>query len=167
MGYRSDIRIRLRKEDYKNLVEKFEEERDKHKANVLVLQSLLEQATTDEEKTKIRNDIYKEDCMCDLFDKDNKSDWKELAIYREEETTIYEGYDKETEKYNSHEEDTVYFGWNGLKWYRGYADVDFIMDYIQNLDYYAYARIGEEMGDIEQLENGFDTICVYAGFDED
>ena len=50
---------------------------------------------------------------------------------------------------------TSCIGWNDIKWYDGYAEVDSIMDglnYLQEKDYsYRYARIGENMDDIEEV----------------
>lgn len=49
----------------------------------------------------------------------------------------------------------VYFGWNDVKWYDGYEDVDAIMDSLNKLEEqgfgYNYARIGEQYDDIEEL----------------
>lgn len=177
MGYYSDIRIRLKKEDYKTLVEKFEEERAKCKIERAKYQALLDKETDKDKQWEIQQKMYNADCMSDLFDKDTtyiglngetrEKKYKDLSVYREEKTTVYGEYNKDTNKYDSEEVDTVYFGWNGLKWYPNYKDVNFIMDFIESLDCYAYARIGEEMGDTEQEENGFDCIGLYSGFDDD
>lgn len=47
-----------------------------------------------------------------------------------------------------------YFGWNYLKWYDGYVDVDSIMQglkYLEENEYsYRYMRIGESYEDIEE-----------------
>lgn len=47
-----------------------------------------------------------------------------------------------------------YFGWNYVKWYDGYNEVDAIMkglDYLQDNDYsYRYMRIGESYDDCEE-----------------
>lgn len=48
----------------------------------------------------------------------------------------------------------IYFGWNALKWYDGYEDVDAIMDSLDKLKEkgygYSYARIGEDFTDYEE-----------------
>ena len=177
MGYSSDIRIRLKKKDFDTLVEKFEEERAKCKLEREKYEELIKQETDEEKIQQLRHKMCIADCMADLFDKDttykgydgqiHEKKYKDLAVYREEKTTIYLGYNEKTKRYDSKEVDSVYFGWNGLKWYDGFKDVDFIMDYIDSMEYYAYARIGEEMGDTDQRENGFDCIGLYSGFDDD
>lgn len=47
-----------------------------------------------------------------------------------------------------------YIGWNSIKWYEGYEDIDAIMDgldYLEENDYsYRYARIGENYDDYEE-----------------
>lgn len=64
----------------------------------------------------------------------------------------------------------VYFGWDSLKWYDGYEDVDAIMDSLNRLAEngygYGYTRIGESSDDIEELhsecssKDGIDYIYV-------
>ena len=48
-----------------------------------------------------------------------------------------------------------YFGWNWVKWYDGYTDVDAIMNGLEHLEKkdlsYRFARIGEDYGDYEEL----------------
>lgn len=64
--------------------------------------------------------------------------------------------------------DCVFFGWNCVKWYEGYKDVDFIMDFIQKCERYAFCRIGESLeGDIECHEQGMEMIGFYYAFDEE
>ena len=50
----------------------------------------------------------------------------------------------------------IYLGWNYLKWYDGYEEVDAIMDSLNKLEEngygYRYSRIGENYDDIEELE---------------
>ena len=59
--------------------------------------------------------------------------------------------------------DSVYLGWNDIKWYSGYSDVDFIIDFFEELRTnghpYSFVRIGEGREDIE-VEN-------YYGEDDD
>lgn len=65
-------------------------------------------------------------------------------------------------------EDCVFFGWNGLKWYNGYDDVDFIEDFVFSCKHYAYCRIGESMeGDIDNRSHNMDMIGVYYDFEEE
>lgn len=95
-----------------------------------------------------------------LFNKDNLI-YKELKKYSYWKVTN-DGEDIETK------EDCVYFGWNWVKWYDGYEDVDFIMNFIQDCDQYAFCRIGEDMiGDVETRENNMDMIGYYYAFDEE
>lgn len=54
----------------------------------------------------------------------------------------------------SSDESEMYFGWNYLKWYDGYEDVDAIMDGLNHLEQnnfsYRYARMGESYDDYEE-----------------
>lgn len=64
--------------------------------------------------------------------------------------------------------DCVFFGWNGLKWYYSNEDVEFIMNFIQNCDQYAYCRIGESLeGDVETRSKNMEMIGFYHAFDEE
>ena len=137
MGYISNIRIKLEKEVYKDLVNKYEEERLK-------------------DPTK----------MSDLFEKAEDKGLGFMLPVKEKKMPVWER-DEKTNEWVEKELDGVYFGWNGLKWYDGYKDVDFIMDYIRKCENYAFARLGEESDDIEQESNGFDDIYVYTAFEDD
>lgn len=126
MGYRSDVRIRLTKEDFERLKKEFEEK-------------LI--------KTEILN--------WNLFE--------HLDIYREEKD-CQRFYGEDGEK----SADAVYFGWNYLKWYDGYEDVEFIENFIFECKYYAFIRIGESMeGDIDSRADGFEHIWYSYVFDDD
>lgn len=50
----------------------------------------------------------------------------------------------------------IYIGWDNLKWYDGYEEVDSIMDSLNKLEKngygYRYVRIGESFDDIEKME---------------
>jgi len=130
MGYRSQIRIRLRKEDYERLVKEFENDQ------------------------KVKNAG-----AGNLF--------KTLDKYVEETNYVY--YENHNGKWIEKTAETVYFGWDYVKWYDGYEDVDFIMDWLVKDDKipYAFTRIGESMeGDIDMRYNIFDEIFVYFGFDD-
>ena len=51
----------------------------------------------------------------------------------------------------------IYIGWNDLKWYDGYEEVDAIMDSLSKLEDngygYWFTRIGENIEDIEEQYN--------------
>lgn len=131
MGYRSQVRIRLRKEDYERLVKEFEEDKT----------------------------IQNAGCS-NLF--------RQLDKYVEEQR--YKYYENINDNWVEKNVDTVYFGWDYVKWYDGYEDVDFIMDWLVKDDKmpYAFTRIGESMeGDIDMRCSIFDEIFVYFGFDDD
>ena len=77
---------------------------------------------------------------------------------------------KETDDGEDIEEthDCVFFGWNWVKWYDGYAEVDFIMNFIYECDHYAFCRIGESCeGDVEAHERNMDMIGFYYAFEEE
>lgn len=166
MGYLSNVRFKLLKNDYEELVKNFEKERQSVKEEVQRLELLKEQATTKEEKDNIQGQIWKANGMSDLFCIDKKDCWADL-IKKEKKEVIYGKYIPEEERYEKTEVDIVYFGWNGLKWYDGYKDVDFIMDFVRSRDIYAYSRTGEETGDIEEESQELDCIYVYTAFEED
>ena len=64
--------------------------------------------------------------------------------------------------------DCVFFGWNCVKWYDGYKDVEFIMEMLDEFDYYAFCRIGESCeGDIDSRERNMDMIGFYYAFEEE
>lgn len=97
-------------------------------------------------------------------------DWnlfENLDVYKEQEN--YEWYElAEDNEWDTVRAHCVYFGWNDLKWYNGYNDVDFINDFVFNCSQYAFIRIGESSeGDIETLSVGFDNIGYSYIFDDD
>ena len=55
----------------------------------------------------------------------------------------------------SDDKNKLYFGWNWMKWYDGYEEVDSIMDSLNKLEDkgygYSYGRIGESMDDYEEM----------------
>ena len=74
-------------------------------------------------------------------------------------------------QYNNEEpRDEVYIGFNSLKWYDGYEDVDAIMNGLDHLGEkgysYHFIRIGEDYDDIEEkyikssLENEYDVDYI-------
>ena len=139
MGYRSDLRFRIPKKDYYELVESYNKESEK-------------QETT----------------MSNLFGKTPTNDIEIVEFGKEQLEVIevqnnYKRYDNQG---NAIFEDMVYFGWSYLKWYEDYEDVSFIMDFITGLDVYAYARLGEDYGDIEEMAENLDYIGIIRGFDD-
>ena len=165
MGYRSNVRFKLLKSDYDELVEKFEEKRQSIKKEIEKLELLKASTTLEEDKEAIQQQIYKTDSMCDLFCKDDNN-WDDL-IKRDRTEKIYFRADDDQDRWDDKEVEVVYFGWNGLKWYDGYTDVDFIMDFVRSKENYAYCRTGEETDDIEEECEGLDGIYVYTAFQED
>lgn len=130
MGYRSDVRIRLTKEDFERLKEEYEKR-------------LIETNELEYSMFKCL-DVYKEETGNSIWDMDNDGEWHEQLV------------------------DSVYFGWNSLKWYNGYEDVDFITNFVFACKQYAFIRIGESSeGDIENIAEGFDCIGYYYAFDDD
>lgn len=134
MGYRSDVRIRLKKNDFEKLKVDFKEK-----------------------VQEPNNDKY---YGYDMFGKD-------LDVCKEiKNVPCWKVTDDGEDIEESH--DCVFFGWNSVKWYDGYEEVDFIMNFIQDCDHYAFARIGESgEGDIETHEQNMDMIGFYYAFDEE
>lgn len=120
MGYYSDVRIKLKTQDYNKLL-------------------------------KVANQALKDW----LLDHNNM----DLNIVREDDVFNKHTYEYETK-------DIVYFGWDSVKWYDGYEDVDCIMNFIRGCDAYAFARIGETTGDIEQEAFNMYDIPVICTFEE-
>ena len=64
--------------------------------------------------------------------------------------------------------DCVFFGWNWIKWYEGYPEIDFVMNFLDECDQYAFCRIGESgEGDIETRERNMDMIGFYYVFEDE
>lgn len=64
--------------------------------------------------------------------------------------------------------DCVYFGWDSIKWYENYTEIDFIIEFIKECEQYAFCRIGESgEGDIETFEKNMDMIDYHFIFDND
>lgn len=71
---------------------------------------------------------------------------------------------------NEESRDEVYIGFNYVKWYDGYEDVDAIMDGLDHLEEkgysYHFIRIGEDYDDIEEkyvsssIENEYDVEYI-------
>ena len=106
--------------------------------------------------------------------KPNPQDWhgyemfgKDLDIYKElKNVHCWKMTDDGEDIEETH--DCVFFGWNSVNWYDGYKDVEFIMEMLDEFDYYAFCRIGESCeGDIDSRERNMDMIGFYYAFDEE
>lgn len=88
-------------------------------------------------------------------------DFETLVRRAAEETTDALDLIKYASLYKDEVNNIITIAWNGVKWYEGYSDVDFIMSFIRNGDIqYHFIRIGEESGDIEENINDDDwTLC--------
>ena len=127
-------------------------------------------------RSDIRIRLTKKDFvrLVEEFDKEliqtKKLDWnlfEHLDVYKKEKDTIICVQNKDND-WEEKKVESVYFGWNCVKWYDGYYDVDFINDFIFNCEQYAFIRIGESMeGDIDSRAEGFDNIEFYYSFADD
>ena len=96
------------------------------------------------------------DFFANATDDYEKNFWENKDIYKEEKDSK-----------------TIYFGWDGVKWYRHIGDdafkfVDFIMDFVLDLDTYSYGIIGEELDDVDLDGNGeIEYISVARSFEDD
>ena len=127
MGYRSDIRIKLRKADFEDLRTKFnnqyKENEDKIRAIEEEIKKLpLEDLEKREELTEKASNLV----MSPLLNNGNID-----ILDRRKDVILTDDYR------NEEETDIVYFGWNNMKWYDNYADVQFIMNFVRNCDYYS------------------------------
>ena len=96
-----------------------------------------------------------------LFDEKNLDVYKEIKNVRCWKMTD-DGEDIE----EAH--DCVFFGWSWIKWYEGYPEIDFIMNFLDECDYYAFCRIGESgEGDVETHERNMDMIGFHYVFDDE
>ena len=128
MGYRSDVRIVVSRNGYKQFKKYVEEHINKYKLNL-----------SPDSISAISNYDY------NLL---NSLDVSKISPDKKE----------------------VYFGWDSLKWYDGYEEVDAIMDNLNRLEEngygYGYARLGEDVEDYEELysesstKDGIEDIYV-------
>lgn len=96
-----------------------------------------------------------------LFDEKNLDVYKELKNF-----SCWKMTDDGEDIEETH--DCVYFGWNWVKWYDDYADVKFIMEFLDECDQYAFCRIGESgEGDVETHERNMDMIGFHYVFDDE
>ena len=96
-----------------------------------------------------------------LFDEKNLNVYKELKNF-----SCWKMTDDGEDIEETH--DCVFFGWNWVKWYDNYADVKFIMEFLDECDQYAFCRIGESgEGDVETHERNMDMIGFHYVFDDE
>ena len=115
MGYRSDVRIIVSKNGYKEL-----------------------RKYIDEHIRKYKIDNIKEGSVADAYNYD---------------FNLLNNLDVSKASADGNE---IYIGWDSLKWYDGYEEVDAVMDSLDKLEEngygYRYSRIGENFDDIEEKE---------------
>ena len=157
MGYRSDIRIKLRKADFEDLRTKFRNQYKENEDKIRAIEEEIKKLPLEDlEKRRELTEKASDLAMSPLLNNGNI----DILDYRKDVIL--------TDDYGNEEEtDIVYFGWNNVKWYDNYADVQFIMNFVRNCDYYSIGIIGEEVGDIERESKGMYDIGVYSGFEED
>jgi hypothetical protein len=92
---------------------------------------------------------------------------KDLDVYKEiKNVPCWKVTDDGEDVEETH--DCIFFGWNCVKWYDGYKDVDFVMEFLDECDHYAFCRIGESSeGDVETHERNMDMIGFYYAFEEE
>ena len=96
-----------------------------------------------------------------LFDEKNLDVYKELKNF-----SCWKMTDDGEDIEETH--DCVFFGWNWVKWYDDYAEVKFIMEFLDECDQYAFCRIGESgEGDVETHERNMDMIGFHYVFDDE
>ena len=96
-----------------------------------------------------------------LFDEKNLNVYKELKNF-----SCWKMTDDGEDIEETH--DCVFFGWSWIKWYDNYADVKFIMEFLDECDQYAFWRIGESCeGDVETHERNMDMIGFHYVFDDE
>ena len=113
MGYRSDVRIIVSKNGYKELQKYVDEHIKNYKINNIMPGSVAAESD------------YDYNLLNQLDVSKASSDGKQ-----------------------------IYLGWNYLKWYDGYEDVDAVMDSLSKLEDngygYSFARLGENFDDYEE-----------------
>lgn len=154
MGYRSDIRIKLRKADFEDLRTKFNNQYKENKDKIRAIEEEIKKLPLEDlEKRRELNEKASNLVMLPLLNNGN------IDILDERKDVIL------TDDYGNEEEtDIVYFGWDNLKWY---ADVQFIMNFVRNCDYYSIGIIGEEVDDIKRENHNMYNIDIYRSFGED
>ena len=147
MGYRSDIRIKLRKADFEDLRTKFNNQYKENKDKIRAIEEEIKKLPLEDlEKRRELNEKASNLVMLPLLNNGN------IDILDERKDVIL------TDDYGNEEEtDIVYFGWDNLKWY---ADVQFIMNFVRNCDYYSIGIIGEEVDDIKRENHNMYNIDI-------
>ena len=157
MGYRSDIRIKLRKADFEDLRTKFNNQYKENEDKIRAIEEEIKKLPLEDlEKRRELTEKASNLVMSPLLNNGNID-----ILDRRKDVILTDDYR------NEEETDIVYFGWNNMKWYDNYADVQFIMNFVRNCDYYSIGIIGEECGDIERESHNMYDIGVYSGFEED
>lgn len=157
MGYRSDIRIKLRKADFEDLKTKFNNQYKENEDKIKAIEEEMQKLPLEDlEKRRELNEKASELSMCPLLNNGNID-----IVDERKDVILIDDYG------NEEETDIVYFGWNNMKWYDNHADVQFIMNFVRNCDYYSIGIIGEEVGDIERESKGMYDIDICSSFGED
>lgn len=111
-----------------------------------------------------RNDVricMKEENYYTLIERARKEGLAELNYLLDENSM-------ETKHY---EDGTVVFGWDWIKWEDDFEDVWFVMNFLDEMATegypYAFVRLGEDMGDTEEIfsdgDDGEDYSCHKIG----
>ena len=115
MGYRSDVRIVMSKNGFKEFKKQVKNHIRNYKRRNIV------KGSVSDEYNSVYNLLDNVDISKEYVDDKNK----------------------------------IYFGWDYLKWYDGYEEVDAIMDSLSKLEDkgygYSFARLGESQSDYEEL----------------
>ena len=95
-----------------------------------------------------------------------KREWKKQIQVLNENNIDYYNLMDNIEIFEEHN-DIVYIGWDYLKFYKGYEEVDAIYDILEILQKREYPfhflRIGEEWNDVEEIDNT-ETKKGYIGY---
>lgn len=71
---------------------------------------------------------------------------------------VIQGVDEVLLKASTHGQAIITFHWSYIKWYEDFASINFIMNYLNDIDH-RFVRMGEEFGDIEDELVGDDYDC--------
>lgn len=94
---------------------------------------------------------YRSQVTVALYEEDYKKMIKAALNHEEKDAIIDLLNYAHLYKQSADGENVVLLEWNSVKWYDGYCDVDFVMDFLHK-DYempFAFCRVGEEVDDIE------------------
>ena len=103
---------------------------------------------------------YRSDVSITMHKKDYRTMVEQAKNLQNED--VFETLQRGTVYENNDEVITIKFEW--FKWYEEYEDIQWIMNFIQNIDC-KFIRIGEENDDIEEITYGddyalFSYTCV-------